>query len=443
MSDLQDLRNNFEKLKSIRLNIKKIFDSLETLKQKLKGIYLDYIEQNKKNDYTFGLDALHFQNMLIDLEYDNMDKLYKIIDNKMYCEYYKLFKLICKYVEENTAEKKILDVCKTKTQFPIYKDLEQFKVYEFNLINELHHNILQLLDEMIIIYKNKQHELETDQMKSRYGLNLDNYIFTLSYKNETIFQNVKLFTRYLQSYHKYHTLYLTRLDIKLRLMWGQMNEDIKINSIHLNNSNEPIVQSEPKLKKVPSISFKQQSEILNYIMTDNTNQEVKKEFESIISNISDSNDDGSIEDIVECDRQSTPKNDDISLVEREEEAENIETLVKSEIVEDKPVEEKPAEEKVVEEKPVEEKVVEEKPAEEKVVEEKPTEDNITEPDVQEKKEETVNNTNDILKNVDHDKGPQQSTPVNNIRPHTISAPLFVSTVQRAGMVASLKKQYNR
>ena len=446
MSNLQELRSNFEKLKSIRLNIRKLFDSLETLKQKLKGIYLDYIEQNKKNDYTFGLDALHFQNTLIDLEYENMDKLYKLIDNKMYCEYYKLFKIICKYVEENTNEKKVIEICKSKIQFPIYKDLEQFKVYEFNLINEIHHNILQLFDEMLIIYKNKQNEIQNDQLKSIYGLNLDNYIFTISYKNETMFQNIKLFTRYLQSYHKYHTLYLSRLDIKLRLMWGQMNEDIKINSIQLNNSNESIIDSEPKLKRVPSISSKQQNEILNFIMKDNNNQDVKKEFESIMSNISDSNDEVSIDDIIDYDKQDTPKNEDnTSLFEgttdvlksKEYNHCHSDGVIHTDLNVIQEVDEETKVELVIEERNnnIEDKVdvkEEDKEADkgENKIHEEVIEENNNNSVLQQKKDDS-NNEKQILHNS------------NNQRPSSIQPPSFASIVQRGGMVNALKKHYNR
>lgn len=316
MSNLQELKSNFETLKQIRLNIKKIFDNLGTLKQRLKSIYLDYIEQNKKKNFIFGLDSLHFQNTLIDLEYENMDKIYKIIDNKMYCEYYKLFKLICKYAEETVNEKKILEICKLKTTFPIYKDLEQFKVYEFGLINDLHHNIIQLLDEMFIFYKNKETELETDEIKSRNGLNLDNYVNTLSYNNAILYQNIKLYIRYLQVYHKYHTSYLSRLDIKLKLMWGQMNEDIRINSMSSGNEKLQTQKIKPltnnTLKRVPSISF-EQNQMLNNIMKDDNNPEVKKELETILSYISDS-----LDTEVEKDEELLQDNDEVRQQPQEE-----------------------------------------------------------------------------------------------------------------------------
>ena len=106
MSELSALKINFVNLTSIRINIRKLFESLNGLKDKLKTLYLEYIEIGKKNNILFGIDSFHFQKKLIDLEYENMEKMYKLIDNKMYCEYYKLFKLITKYAEEKINDKK-------------------------------------------------------------------------------------------------------------------------------------------------------------------------------------------------------------------------------------------------------------------------------------------------------------------------------------------------
>ena len=69
MSELSALKINFVNLTSIRINIRKLFESLNGLKDKLKTLYLEYIEIGKKNNILFGIDSFHFQKKLIDLEY--------------------------------------------------------------------------------------------------------------------------------------------------------------------------------------------------------------------------------------------------------------------------------------------------------------------------------------------------------------------------------------
>ena len=39
------------------------------------------------------MDSLHFQNKLIEMQYESITNQYKFIDNRMYCDYYKLFGL--------------------------------------------------------------------------------------------------------------------------------------------------------------------------------------------------------------------------------------------------------------------------------------------------------------------------------------------------------------
>ena len=293
MSELSALKINFVNLTSIRINIRKLFESLNGLKDKLKTLYLEYIEIGKKNNILFGIDSFHFQKKLIDLEYENMEKMYKLIDNKMYCEYYKLFKLITKYAEEKINDKKIQALCKLKSKYPVYKDLDEYKVYEFELINDLHHDIIQILDEMFNYSIQKEKELRLEEEKTSNGLNIDNYVNTLMFDNAIINQNIRLYKNYLKVFHKYHSTYLNRLYIKLGIMWGQINQDIKLSSTTSNDkisTNEIIVN---KIKPLtPKISSDQQAEIYKFMKESGGNNEMfKSELDTIISHISSEGDD--------------------------------------------------------------------------------------------------------------------------------------------------------
>lgn len=307
MSDLSELKSNFDNLKSVRLNIRRLFESLQGLTHKLKALYLDYIEISKKTNQIFGIDSFHFQKMLIDLEYESMEKMYQLIDNKMYCEYYKLFKLISRYASENISDKKIQEICKLKSKYPVYKDLDQYKVYEFELINDLHHDIIQLLDEMTSYTLHKETELKLEEERSQNGLNIDNYVNKLMFDNAIIIQNIKLYKRYLQVFHKYHNTYLSRLYIKLGIMWGQLNQDIHLNSsgssaststsIPLGNSsvvnNSSNIETLSKPRSVtPTISSRQQEEIYKFMKDSGVNNEkLNGELANIISHISSENED--------------------------------------------------------------------------------------------------------------------------------------------------------
>jgi len=146
--NLEQLKKNFVTIKDIRGKVTNVFDILEMHLIKLKNTYSEFVENNRQNLFVFGLDSFQFQSKLIDIEYDDMKRLFLAINNRMYCEYYKLYKIIAEYVKDNIPVKKTLELIKLTNNFPVYKDLEPYKQYKFDLIQGLHENILLLLYEI-------------------------------------------------------------------------------------------------------------------------------------------------------------------------------------------------------------------------------------------------------------------------------------------------------
>ena len=88
----------FEEIKSIRIFIKNTFKALTEKHTEIKEQYKTYIEANKKCEY---LDSFYFQIKLLDYDYDTTHKLYNYIDNRIYCDYYKLFIIIYTFFKLN------------------------------------------------------------------------------------------------------------------------------------------------------------------------------------------------------------------------------------------------------------------------------------------------------------------------------------------------------
>ena len=313
--NLNALKDDFDNLKNIRKDIKQYFENLSNKIELLTGIYSKYITYQESNgNILFGLDALHFQTFLINFEYDNMNKMHILIENKLYCEYYKLFKLMCNYVNINIDDPSILRICEYKKKYPIYKDLEQYKIYDFELIHNIHDDILLLLESMSKFVTKKEKELELDETNTVNGLNLHLVVNTMDFNITLLKQNIKLYTNYLKIFHKYHTTYLSRLNIKIGIMWGQINKDIK-----LERSISPInAERKETLKNCPSLTNVQQEELLSFIET--TNSSVKDELNEIIINISDESDnDSNISDIYSdeklCQNENENENENVNANE--------------------------------------------------------------------------------------------------------------------------------
>jgi len=221
-----DLKNDFNNIIVIRTSVRSVFESLEQRIGKLKNLYADFIKHNENALFVFGLDSFRFQSRLIDLEYEDMKRLFLAINNRMYCEYFKLYKIVCAYVTDIITDKKVLEIIKINN-FPAYKDLEPFKEYNIETVQELHENILLLVNSIFSNIDLKENELSNYQGKRKIGLNIDNFVASFNFDIIMIREKVSLFLTYVEFFHKLHTKYLKRFSHKIQLMYTHVNNDIR------------------------------------------------------------------------------------------------------------------------------------------------------------------------------------------------------------------------
>jgi hypothetical protein len=150
----------------------------------------------------------------------------------MYCEYYKLYKIIAEYVKESIHDKKTQDLIKITNIFPVYNDLEPYKQYKFEMIHEIHENIILLLYEINEFIMNKENELQTHKKKQDTGLNINNFVSTFNYSIIMIKEKGMLFISYIEFFHNLHTKYLKRFTMKMELMFNQVTHDIRFEDGH-------------------------------------------------------------------------------------------------------------------------------------------------------------------------------------------------------------------
>ena len=220
------LKSEFNDIINMRNIVKNVFDTLQIRIDRLTQIYADFIKTNKSENFVFGLDSFHFQSKLIDIEYDDMKRLFLAINNRMYCEYFKLHKIIVEYISKNVTDKKVSDLVKIHN-FPIYKDLEPFKEYKFEIILDIHENILNLLGILISILNNKENELSIHKTKQNIGLNIDNFITSFNFNISVMREKIMMFITYIEFFHKMHSKYLKRFSNKIQLMYTHISNDIK------------------------------------------------------------------------------------------------------------------------------------------------------------------------------------------------------------------------
>ena len=99
-----DIRGYKQKFKALGISKEKISKKFESIKGRLKTlqqIYNDLVVNNNNELALFGLDTFFFQNSLIQNDFQNIEKDFKLINNRVYCDYYKLQRIIRNYIQKD------------------------------------------------------------------------------------------------------------------------------------------------------------------------------------------------------------------------------------------------------------------------------------------------------------------------------------------------------
>ena len=236
-----------------RAEVHATFIGLNNIVTKLNHIYTEFIKKNQDKVLIFGLDSLRFQSKLIGIEYEDMKRLFYAINNRMYCEYYKLYKIIMDYIIEKVTDAKMIEMVKSDVYvFPVYKDLEPFKQYDFELIQSIHEAILIFLNSLCSYINSKEQELKTHQTTNKTGLNIDNFVMSFNFNLVVMKEKVSLFINYVVFFHTSHLKQLSRFVTKVNLMMKHVKSDINLEDV-----------SKPKRKK-----------ILDSVLTDENGEQI-------------------------------------------------------------------------------------------------------------------------------------------------------------------------
>jgi hypothetical protein len=221
--------NNFQVVTHLRIEINTIFDEIDEKLRVLNEMHSSMVKTHQDKNYTSGLDSFHFQNKLIQLEYDNMKNVFNFIDNRVYCEYYKLHRMLFDFIGKEIKDKAIVDkLLITYKKYPIYKDLEPTKIYDFNITIEINNTIQNAIEILKDYLSEKKEELSDEKKRSEIGINIHSIIHEQLYNNIILEERINMFENYLNTFNSHHSKYFSRLTIKSKLMLGIVNQDFHL-----------------------------------------------------------------------------------------------------------------------------------------------------------------------------------------------------------------------
>ena len=148
MSSIADIRSNFESTLALRDDIKSVMKNLESKIDSLKKTYTELLRTHEHVTSLFGIDSFYFQNTLLETEYNNMVELFKRIDNRLYCDYYTLHKLIIEYIKQEVKDPDIIKKTTVTKSYPVYKSLDLTRVYSIQHIIDIQSDIMAAIFEL-------------------------------------------------------------------------------------------------------------------------------------------------------------------------------------------------------------------------------------------------------------------------------------------------------
>ena len=239
-SELTKLQNNFQNIWLLKDEIVKTKQTITMKLSHLKTIYSDLTKKNTKKMYLFCLDTFFFQYKTYSIEMENLDKHRILLNNRMYCDYYKLYNLITAYMKENAEE---LDTEQLDIRtFAAYKELEPYHEYNLDDIKALHSTILSFIKHLQTRYETNEDNIRNYNSKHRVGFSISNFLNTMDYENLLVKQQIDLYLNYMAFFHISQQKQLKRLLNKLQEFDTDIEENLNVNTMCSIND---IAHSEP------------------------------------------------------------------------------------------------------------------------------------------------------------------------------------------------------
>ena len=220
----EKLKNSFKNIISIIREIGNMKNSVASKLGELKRLHGEMIRDNNKQIFLFCLDSFYYQYKIFSMEFEHIKKLRALLNNRMYCDYYKLHNMIVKFCKERLHD----DSLSIRT-FPVYKDLEPFQEYCIEDISALHESILNLLNTLYLETVNKENSILHYNDNHKVGFSISNFLNTLTHENRILQDQITLYVNYISFFHISQQKQLKRCHHRISDFYKEVDENINMN----------------------------------------------------------------------------------------------------------------------------------------------------------------------------------------------------------------------
>ena len=225
--EIEKLKTSFDNIITLKREISKVKKVVTEKLNELKVVFNDLIKSNGKKIFLFCLDSFYFQYKTFAREMEHIDRFRALMNNRMYCDYYKLYGIILAYIKENREDLDV-DELELKT-YPTYKDLEPFQEYKIDDIKDIHSNILLLINKLYLKSSVRSDDIEHYNEHHKVGFSISNFLNTLDYENRLLREQTTLYVNYISFFHISQKKQLNRLYTRMQDFYKEVDNNININ----------------------------------------------------------------------------------------------------------------------------------------------------------------------------------------------------------------------
>lgn len=193
-SKIDKLKRNFKTIIIMKDQVLNLKNEIHQELTSLKKVYTELSNKNKKKVFLFCLDSFFFQFKTFMMEMENIDKMRIMLNNRMYCDYFKLYGIISHYIKENVKDLEIND--DEVKSFPPYKDLEPLLEYKMENLKDLHENTLFLINKLHDKVVARNDDIDDYNVNHKIGFTISNFLNTLEYENTILKEQISLYINY-------------------------------------------------------------------------------------------------------------------------------------------------------------------------------------------------------------------------------------------------------
>ena len=232
MPFLENIDQFSRDFKQVLQIVSEISNKRELIKDKLARLKIQYngmVKGNQKKIFLFCLDSFFYQYKIYSVEVEQIEASRKMVNNRMYCEYYKLYGIVVAYLGEiNLSYENKRALLK---EYPVYKDLDPTVEYELRDVENIYDNILLLLGHLNEKICRNNGEIDEYKSDPSLGLSISNFVSSLRNENLMMQGQIDLFTDFLSFFlgsqkKQYERIYRRLMDFFENMNGGLPKDDV-------------------------------------------------------------------------------------------------------------------------------------------------------------------------------------------------------------------------